>query len=88
MIDVAILNKNIALQLACRFCHHGVQLIEVKRAGLGSEVAFHCENASCDSQMSLLSCPQTSVGNVKINSVNWRSAFAMHCIGSDLADVV
>ena len=88
MIDVAILNQNIASQLTCRFCHHGMQLIEVKRAGIGSELVFHCENTSCDGQMSSPSCPQISAGNVKINLVNWRAVFAMRCIGDDLAELI
>lgn len=42
IIDVGILNANIASQLACQFCHSAVQLCEVKRQGLASEFAFHC----------------------------------------------
>ena len=36
--------------------------------------------------MSLPSYPQISAGNVRINSVNRRAVFAMHCIGGDLAE--
>ena len=86
LIAVAILNQNIALQLACRFCHHEVQLIEVKQAGLGSELAFHFEN-TCDSQMSFPFCSQISAGNGEINSVNQHAAFATCCIGGDLAEL-
>ena len=64
-----------------------MQLIEVKRAGIGSELVFHCENTSCDGQMSSPSCPQISAGNVKINLVNRLAVFAIHCTGGDLAEL-
>ena len=44
LIDVALLTQNIASSLVCTFCHGAVQLIEVSRKGLGSHMAFHCQN--------------------------------------------
>lgn len=87
LIDIAILNQNVSSQLACTFCHGSVQLLEVKRKGLGSELAFHCENPACNRQRSFPSCPQITAGNLSVHSVNRRATFAMRCIGGDLAEL-
>lgn len=36
LVDICILNQNIASQLCCTFCHSSVTLIEICRKGLGS----------------------------------------------------
>lgn len=66
LIDLTILNQNVQSQLVCRFCQNGVQLIEVKQAGLGSEFVFHCENSACVSQTSFPSCPQMLLGPTRV----------------------
>ena len=82
LIDVEILS-----QLWCAFCHSEVNLSETERQGLRSKFAFMCQNKNCDRQQASSSCPVIPAGNVSVYSVNRRSAFAMRCIGGDLAEL-
>ena len=50
-------------------------------------MAFHCQNKRCNKQQPFPSCPQISVGNLSVHSVNCRAAFAMRCFGGDLAEL-
>lgn len=75
MVDISILNANIASQLLCAFCHGTVTLFEVSRKGLGSGFAFHCENPLCDRQQLFPSCPQIPAGNLQVHSVNRRTLY-------------
>lgn len=87
LIDVNILNRNIAAQLSCKFCGQDVSLHEIGRAGLASEFSFQCENKRCNSQQPFLSCPPIEAGNLQISSVNRRACFAMRCLGGGLAEL-
>jgi hypothetical protein len=87
LVDIELFGANLASKLVCGFCHSQVQLIEICRKGLSSEFAFHCQNQYCNGQESFPSCAQISAGNVKVSSVNRRAAFAMRCIGGDLAEL-
>lgn len=86
-IDIEILNQNIVSKLCCGFCRSSVRLIEVSRKGLGSQLAFHCDDEKCNKQESFTTCPESSVGNSSVYTVNRRAAFAMRSIGCDLAEL-
>ena len=77
--DMAILNERISSQLVCGFYHGSV--IELKKQGLDSELAFHCSSRQCNEHSSFHTSDQISVGNLSISSVNRRSVFAIRTIG-------
>jgi hypothetical protein len=87
LVDIDIFGRNLSSQLVCRHCHCDVQLIELKRQGLGSEYVFHCSNRRCNEQISFPSCTKIPVGNTSVNSVNRRAVFAMRGIGGGRADL-
>lgn len=88
VIDIRILSQNITSNLVCRYCHNTIQFLELKRQGLASDFVFHCLNTQCHEQTSFPSCHHISVSrNLKVNSVNRRSALAMRCVGGDRADL-
>ena len=87
IVDMGIFGRNLSSQLVCRHCHCDVQLMEVKRQGLGSEYAFHCSNKNCNEQNSFPSCNKIPVGNSSVNSVNRRAVLAMRSIGGGRADL-
>lgn len=86
IIDTTVLSENVTSNLVCRFCHGSVSFYEVKRQGLDSEIAFHCSNR-CNEQFSFHTCPQISIGNMSVCSINRRSVLPMRAIGGDRAEL-
>ena len=86
-IPPTVLRLNLSSSLLCRFCKHSVSLIEVKRQGLGSRLAFHCSNEHCNKQIYFPNCSLIQVNNLTNSSISCRSVFAMHCIGDDRAEL-
>ena len=88
IIDLAILSENISSKLCCKFCSSNVTLIEVKRQGFDSELAFHCSNRRCNDQESFHTAPQVNIGsNLHVSSINRRSVLAMRAVGGDRSEL-
>lgn len=87
IFDMDILNMNISSSVVCRYCKQSVRLLEVKRKGLGSHFAFHCESETCDRQTSFPNCAVSQVKNLENYSINRRALLAMRCIGNDRAEL-
>lgn len=87
IFDMDILNMNLSSSVVCRYCKQPVRLLEVKRKGLGSQFAFHCESGKCNNQRAFPNCAVYKVNNLENYSINRRVVFAMRCIGDDRADL-
>ena len=86
MIDLEILQSQIAVDLVCRHCGAPSELQEERRCGLGSTLRFVCENSKCNKSKSFFSDPAVNVKNSGLvnHSVNRRLALAMRIIGCGL----
>ena len=90
LIDLNILQAHVSESVSCRHCHADVNLVEVKRAGLGSIFRIDCLNRRCKFQKDFPSNKQIPInksGSLSIHSVNRRVALAMRLIGSGLENL-
>ena len=83
LVDLNILQSHVNESVSCRGCGADVDLVEEKRAGLGSMFRFKCRKKTCKYQKDFPSNKQIPVsksGSISIHSINRRAVLAMRLI--------
>lgn len=92
IIDINILNENLASNVVCKICHGQIVFRETECHGLGSKFLLKCENKKCDSinNKPFPSDPMISINqsnSLYVHSINRQSILAMRMIGGGLNDL-